>query len=128
MIHFCRISLSEDKYSVIKPPTDIGWSSYLGLSEKGVYCASFVENAHILVYTLTESCDQFEWILKNDYDLKPVQMFDGQVNGPWILEDINYDNFRSHLPSINKEEVIQEKFEWNSDDNDSPIQRDSLFE
>ncbi|XP_048567476.1 uncharacterized protein LOC125547718 [Triticum urartu] len=113
-----RISLSEDKYSVIKPPMDIGWSSYLGLSEKGVYCASFVENTHIRVYALTESCDQFEWILKNDYDLKPVQMFDGQVNGPWILEDINYEKFRSHLPNINKEEVIQEKFEWNSDDDD----------
>ncbi|KAI5004181.1 hypothetical protein ZWY2020_031424 [Hordeum vulgare] len=29
-----RISLSEDKYSVIKPPMDIGWSSFMGLSEK----------------------------------------------------------------------------------------------
>lgn len=113
-----RISLSEDKYSVIKPPMDIGWSSFMGLSEKGVYCASFVENTHILVYTLTESCDQFEWMLKNHYDLKPVQMFDGQVHGPWTLQDINYGIFGSHLSNIKKEEVIQEKFEWNSDDDD----------
>ncbi|KAI5004179.1 hypothetical protein ZWY2020_031422 [Hordeum vulgare] len=94
----------------------IGWSSYIGLSEKGVYCASFVENKHILVCTLSESCDKFDWILKHEYDLKPVEMFDRQVHGPWILEDINYEIFGPHLPNINKEEVIQEQFEWNSDD------------
>nr|CDM80586.1 unnamed protein product [Triticum aestivum] len=73
-----RISLSEDKYSVIKPPMGIGWSSYIGLSEKGVYCASFLKNDHILVCTLNETCNQFDWILKHEYDLKPVEMFDRQ--------------------------------------------------
>ncbi|XBI23886.1 hypothetical protein VPH35_049051 [Triticum aestivum] len=121
-----RISLSEDKYSVIKPPMGIGWSSYIGLSEKGVYCASFLKNDHILVCTLNETCNQFDWILKHEYDLKPVEMFDRQVHGPWILEDINYGIFRSHLPNINKEEVIQEKFKWNSDDDDFPENEDMV--
>ncbi|KAF7027152.1 hypothetical protein CFC21_039218 [Triticum aestivum] len=113
-----RISLSEDKYNVIKPPMSVGLSNYIGLSEKGVYHASFVKN-HIRICILNESCDKSEWILKHDYDLiKPMEVFDHQVHGPWILEDINYGIFRSHLPSINKEEVIQEKFEWNSDDDD----------
>ncbi|KAI5004180.1 hypothetical protein ZWY2020_031423 [Hordeum vulgare] len=106
--HFImRMSLSEDKYSAIKP----------GLWEKGVYCASFVQN-DIRIFILNESSDQLEWILKHDYDLKPVEDFDRQAHGPWILEDINCGIFHSHLPDMNKEEVIQEKLEWNSDDDD----------
>ncbi|KAM3198167.1 hypothetical protein ACQJBY_073345 [Aegilops geniculata] len=120
-----RISLSEDKYSAIKAPMGVGDTNYIGLSEKGVYFASFVKN-HIRVCILNESSNQLEWILKHDYDLKPIQMFDRQVHGPWILQDINYGVFRSHLPNINKEEVIQEKFEWNSDDDDFPENEDMV--
>ncbi|XP_044392656.1 uncharacterized protein [Triticum aestivum] len=115
---FMRISLSEDKYCVIKPPMDmdIRVYSYLGKSKKGVYIASFIKDV-FRVWILNESYDQTKWVLKGEYDLKRVQAFDKDVHGPWVLEDINYDLFGSRLPKSNKK-VIVEQFEWNSDNDD----------
>ncbi|KAM0833063.1 hypothetical protein ACQ4PT_064501 [Festuca glaucescens] len=122
-----RLSLSEDKYNIIKLPMDTGRDPYLGLSQNGVYLASFV-NHHLRVCIMDESSGHVQWTLKHDYDLNPVKAFNRQVNGPWILEDINYHFVLSRLPKVNKEAVIryrqkkkavvQEKFEWNSDDDD----------
>jgi hypothetical protein len=110
--------LSEDKYNVIRPPTSIEAHSYLGKSEKGVYLASFVMG-HIRVFILNEGCGQVEWILKHDYDLKPVKKYSWKVHGPWIIEDINYAIFGSSFPEIeNKDELVQDTFEWNSDNDD----------
>jgi hypothetical protein len=93
----------------------IGAYPYLGRSEKGVYFASFV-TGHIRVFILDEACGQTEWILKHDYDLKPVKEFSREVHGPWILEDINYDIFGSSVPEIEKkDELVQDTLEWNSD-------------
>lgn len=122
-----RLSLSEDKYNIIKLPMDTGREPYLGLSQKGVYLASFV-NDHLRVCVMDESNGHAQWIMKHDYDLNPVKAFKRQVNGPWILEDINYHFVLSRLPKLNKQAVIryrqkkkvvvQDKFEWNSDDDD----------
>ncbi|CAM0879165.1 unnamed protein product [Alopecurus aequalis] len=122
-----RISLSEDKYRVIKLPADTGRDPYLGLSQKGVYLASFFDH-QIRVCILDESNGQVEWVFKHDYDLRPVKEFDSKEYGPWTLEDINYHFVLSHLQKVNREEatryrqkkkaLVQEKFEWNSDNDD----------
>jgi hypothetical protein len=127
---------------VIKLPVDTGRYPYLGLSEKGIYLASFV-NHHIRVCILDESCGHAQWKLEHDYDLKPVKAFKCQVNGPWILEEINYHFVLSRLAKVNKEAVVgyrrkkevvvQEKFEWNSDDenfddNEDIVEEDRFFD
>ncbi|XBI14965.1 hypothetical protein VPH35_057470 [Triticum aestivum] len=95
---------------------------YLGRSEKWVYLhyfllvlASFVDT-NIRVFILNEFSDRTEWTLKHDYDLMPVRAFRQQVHGPWILEDINFHFFPPE--EINEKPVIQENFEWDSDNED----------
>ncbi|XP_044374856.1 uncharacterized protein [Triticum aestivum] len=115
---FLRISLTDDTYRVIKPPTamDIRVHSCLGKSKKGVYIASFIKDV-FRVWVLNESYGQTKWVLKGEYDLKRVQAFDNDVHGPWVLEDINYDSFRSQLPKANKKARVEE-FEWSSENDD----------
>jgi hypothetical protein len=110
---------------VIRPPTSLGAHAhpYLGRSEKGVYLASFL-TGKIQVFILNEGCGETKWILKHDYDLKPVKEFAREVHGPWILEDINYDIFPSSLPEIEKKEVVEEIFEWSSDNDDFDEEKD----
>jgi hypothetical protein len=62
-------------------------------------------------------------MFKNDYDLKPVKVLGEQVQGPWILEDINYDLFHSSLGETEKE-VVQETFEWSSDNENFEVNKD----
>ncbi|CAM0951514.1 unnamed protein product [Alopecurus aequalis] len=118
-----RISLSEDKYSMIRPPRTIEGEPYLGRSEKGVYFATFFEG-HIRIFILNESCDQTQWMFKYDCDLEPVYAFVEQLQGPWILQDINYDLFYSGLGEIDKEEVVKEASDWISDNDDFDDKRD----
>ncbi|KAM0833061.1 hypothetical protein ACQ4PT_064500 [Festuca glaucescens] len=121
-----RISLCEDKYNMIKPPSaTIEEFPYLGRSEKGVYLASIVAG-NIRVFILNDVSVQAEWILKHDYNLDPVRAFGGQVYGPWILEDINYDSFHSSIPGVYKKEIDQETFEWNSDNGDFDENREVI--
>jgi hypothetical protein len=77
---------------VIKPPTNMDDRAYhyLGRSKNGVYFASFIRD-FFHVWVLNKSPDRIEWTLKGEYDLKPVEVFDQHVTGPWFLEDINYD-------------------------------------
>ncbi|CAM0871272.1 unnamed protein product [Alopecurus aequalis] len=116
-----RISLSDDKYRVIKPPPmedmDKKAHPYLGRSENGVYFASFMEDV-FRVWILNESQGHAKWMLKGKYDLKRVGAFDQRVHGPWVLEDINYQLVRSQLSEVNKKAIVEEKYEWNSDDDD----------
>ncbi|CAD6213975.1 unnamed protein product [Miscanthus lutarioriparius] len=67
-----RISLSSDKYHVIKPPLGIevkrGPEFYLGKSSKGIYCAS-IKGCRVQVWNLIESGYQMEWVLKHDRDI-----------------------------------------------------------
>uniref|UniRef100_A0ACD6A2D4 Uncharacterized protein n=1 Tax=Avena sativa TaxID=4498 RepID=A0ACD6A2D4_AVESA len=119
-----RVSLSNNTYSVIKPPMDLNVEGYLEInvarSEKGVYIVAFDRcwpKCWLRVWILNESCGQMEWMLKHDKDLKrmlPRQCFCRGVK--WILEDINYNLFRaSSFQEDSEEETIEEEFEWNSD-------------
>uniref|UniRef100_A0ACD5ZYM2 Uncharacterized protein n=1 Tax=Avena sativa TaxID=4498 RepID=A0ACD5ZYM2_AVESA len=122
-----RISLSNNTYSVIKPPTDLNVEGYLEIniarSKKGVYIVALdrcwpLDKCWLRVWILNESCGKMEWVLKHDKELKhklPRQWFCRRVK--WILEDINYNLFRaSSSPEVNTEETNEEKFEWNSDE------------
>ena len=109
--------MSEDKYSMIRPPRTNGVDPYLGSSEKGVYFASYFKG-HIRIFILNESCDQMQWMFKHDCDLTPVKAFVEQFQGPWILQDINYDLFYSSLGEIDKGEVVKEASDWISDNDD----------
>ncbi|XBH88309.1 hypothetical protein VPH35_075603 [Triticum aestivum] len=112
-----RISLSEDKYRVIEAPIDMNAMTYLGRSKNGVYYASFIKDV-FRVWILDESYDQMKWVMKGEYDLKRVRASDQHVHGPWVLEDINYEFFRSQLPEVKKEARVEEEAEWNSDNDD----------
>ncbi|TVT99692.1 hypothetical protein EJB05_54889, partial [Eragrostis curvula] len=89
-----RISLSNDKYRVIKMPSIIERRDYsdfyLGKSEKGLSCASFHDRYDLFVWVLDESCDQTEWALRLQINMEPILcVLDNaeQTKGPWILLD-----------------------------------------
>ena len=109
--------MSDEKYRMIKPPVDMDTRAYpyLGRSKNGVYFASFIKD-DFRVWILNESRGHVKWLLKGEYDLKCVGAFDQCVHGPWILEDINYELVRTQLPEVNKKAIVEEIFEWNSDD------------
>ncbi|TVT99691.1 hypothetical protein EJB05_54888, partial [Eragrostis curvula] len=120
-IFMTRISLSNDKYQVIKMPSGIDWMEcseiYLGKSVKGVSCASFRDWYHLQIWVLDESCDQIEWVSKHQIDVVPILHalnYDEQneTEGPWILQDVN------NAEDDNNE--AENKFEWDSD-NDGVI-------
>ncbi|CAM0952819.1 unnamed protein product [Alopecurus aequalis] len=115
-----RISVSNCTYKAIEPPVDVGRSDHLfclGKSENGVYFASIDKQRRLRVWILKELHGETEWVLKHDNNLDHMLsrgMYDRQVQGPWIIEDINYNS--DHSTPIDIEGVVQEdKFEWNSD-------------
>ncbi|KAF7023104.1 hypothetical protein CFC21_035703 [Triticum aestivum] len=112
------LSLSDNTYHVIKPPKSLESESfpncYLGNSKKGVYYALLLENGcKLQVWVLNESHGHKEWILeKHDRDLKlPLPCLN---NGPWILEDVNY-NEEKYIQHYDETNAVEEDFEWNSD-------------
>ncbi|XP_066327209.1 putative F-box protein At1g46984 [Miscanthus floridulus] len=127
-----RISLSSEKYHVIKPPPGVEGKNYpqfyLGKSSKGVCCASIQGRCRVQVWNLDESGYQMEWVLKHDRDLfKWLLKHKLQYTGPWALQDINYyynNRNRDHDMEAPAEEEIEwtsqasedEKFTWSSDD------------
>ncbi|RLN17339.1 hypothetical protein C2845_PM02G03160 [Panicum miliaceum] len=96
---------------------------HLGKSEKGVYCALVDESNQtwqIRVWTLKKLCDQMEWVLMHQANLGSLlarQDYDYQIDGPWILSDINY----RRRCGKGGETVVQERLEWDSD-NDYVVQ------
>ncbi|CAN6291970.1 unnamed protein product [Urochloa humidicola] len=123
---FMRISLSKDKYHVIKPPVICSASYYaelyLGNSEKGLYCASIQGECRLQVWILNECT--MEWVLKHDRDLLPLLMknklkepccdYDKKLRGPWILQDIN-SNYKK---GVGMKAIVRKKFAWSSDASD----------
>uniref|UniRef100_A0A0D9VXV4 Uncharacterized protein n=1 Tax=Leersia perrieri TaxID=77586 RepID=A0A0D9VXV4_9ORYZ len=73
------------------------------LSEKGVYFGSLQE-FWLWVWTLDESCGKMEWVWKHHMDLEP------------ILPHINYNYYRYGNRDGITEAPVEEKYEWNSDD------------
>ena len=56
-------------------------------------------------------------MLKHDNNLDDMLssgMYDRQIKGPWIMEDINYSLYGSTSPA-DMEEAEEDTFEWNSD-------------
>ncbi|CAL4920170.1 unnamed protein product [Urochloa decumbens] len=100
---FLRISLSRDEYQVIKPPPGISvhsGSPVLGKSEKGPYLAAiFYPESCFKVWILDESDQhQSQWVLRHCNNhlgmMLPPCYLDKKVCGPWVLEDINYNEDR----------------------------------
>lgn len=115
---FCRLSLINGTYQVIKTPTDTKESHqtrfYLGRSEKGVYFATIEDYSQLQIWILHEPYGQIEWVLKHHHiDLDPcvlgtVVSDSEQIDHPWILEDEDIDN----------NEMLQSSdYEWDSDEN-----------
>ena len=122
----CRISLSNGKYQVIKPPLDYEGMSYtnlyLGKSVKGVYCAVHHLTSHFAIYILDESSGRMEWVFKDFCSIEPCQIIDGP--GPWTLHDINSQEQGFEYEDGNSEEAVEGRFEWDSD-NDNVIETNS---
>ncbi|TVU48619.1 hypothetical protein EJB05_08260 [Eragrostis curvula] len=115
-----RILLSKGKYQVIKSPvateemecTDL----YLGQSEKGVYCALYGYPSVFWIYILDESTGKMEWVFKYSCDIWPALSCQGiDRSGPWTLQDINYQDLCNEDEDVNKEAIVEKKFEWDSD-------------
>uniref|UniRef100_A0A0E0KHE4 F-box domain-containing protein n=1 Tax=Oryza punctata TaxID=4537 RepID=A0A0E0KHE4_ORYPU len=92
-----RISLSDNKYQVIKLPMNTEVCKYkthsLGRSIRGVHYA-LIDNEHRLrVWFLNELYGQMTWELKHDKDLcflLRCQKICIQNDGPWTLHNKNY--------------------------------------
>ncbi|CAN6281974.1 unnamed protein product [Urochloa humidicola] len=146
---FMRISLSENKYQVIKAPTDIELRTYLhlGNSQKGVYLASIERQFRLRVWILNESCSgKMEWVLKHDRDLTEWLLkhrldrdvssgYDLKGRAPWILQDINdyyfkdCDRYFRNIGAVseeksegNMETSIDGINAWRSDSEDENMQ------
>ncbi|KAM0857483.1 hypothetical protein ACQ4PT_048452 [Festuca glaucescens] len=137
-----RISLSNNKYRVIKMPTDIGESEYedvyLGRSKEGLCCALFHDWYKLRVWILDDSCGTIEWVLKHHIDIynsvSPVTSVFGENDeeGPWILEDADSGEHygQQNLQDVNKDEddnknaLVKSKVEWDSD-NDNMVDSES---
>jgi hypothetical protein len=77
LMNFCRLSLSNDTYKVIKSPIDFNsceMDSFVGKSKGGVHFAVVDYNntlVRLQVWILKESEDRTtaKWLLKHDSDL-----------------------------------------------------------
>ena len=122
----CRISLSNGKYQVIKPPLDCKGMAYtnlyLGKSVKGVYCAVRHLASHFSINILDESSGKMEWVFKDSCSIQPCEIIDGP--GPWTLQDINNQEQGFEYEDGNNEAVVEDRFEWDSD-NDNVIETNS---
>uniref|UniRef100_A0ACD5U2J9 Uncharacterized protein n=1 Tax=Avena sativa TaxID=4498 RepID=A0ACD5U2J9_AVESA len=135
-----RICLSNNKYRVIKMPTDIGeieyYDVYLGRSKGGLCCASFHDWHKLRVWILDDSGGTIEWVLKHHIDLhNSVASLISHLeenNGPWILEDGNSGEHygQQNLQDVNTDEdhnnnaLVKSKVEWDSD-NDNIVDNES---
>lgn len=79
---FCRLSMLDAKYRVIKTPTNVPSEntttdveeyaySFLGRSETGIYYTKR-QSYHLWVWALDESHDMSKWVLKYDVNLAPL--------------------------------------------------------
>ncbi|KAL6843585.1 hypothetical protein ACP4OV_026647 [Aristida adscensionis] len=87
-----RISFSENKYQVIKPPIGMYENPmlHIGKSENGVYAALMDYKNQLQVWMLVESRGQLEWKLKHNSGLLlPSLKCARRVYGPWHLHQVS---------------------------------------
>ncbi|XP_051208252.1 uncharacterized protein [Lolium perenne] len=119
-----RLSLSSNTYQVIKPPEDLEPEScetihHLGKSRKGVYYASIKDSYQLQVWVLNESCAYTKWELEHDRHFNLLLNDGQQVYGPWILQDVNYNE--EEYINVNGDDgtsVVEGNFRWDSDDDE----------
>nr|CAB3498843.1 unnamed protein product [Digitaria exilis] len=111
-----RISLSDNKYQVIKPPRGfevIRQGFCLGKSEKGVCCGLVdysEEMCWLRVWILEELCGKMEWVWKHQTDLQPLltqRKYDRRSGGAWILYGTRYYQRQTLSEHDNKEAIVQ---------------------
>nr|AAM74332.1 Hypothetical protein [Oryza sativa Japonica Group]AAP53463.1 hypothetical protein LOC_Os10g24100 [Oryza sativa Japonica Group] len=118
-----RITLSDDKYQVIKSPSDINLNNnpciYLGRTKNGVYCASIDLKQHqrLQVWQLHELHGggyHLEWMLIHDVSLDQIMAdfrWNPEAVRPWIEHDMYCDDAK------NDREISQEESTgWDSED------------
>ncbi|XBI88476.1 hypothetical protein VPH35_026441 [Triticum aestivum] len=142
-----EISLTNDRYQVIKPLIDCDLEEYqnihLGRSEKGVYLATIFEPSRLMVWLLEELCGKTNWVLVHNNCLAPI-VDCRLVLGPWVLQDINFNEYLKEWQEHNehdlnleyliekklalnsgKKELAEEKFEWDSE-NDNILHKQDV--
>ncbi|KAL6637277.1 hypothetical protein ACP70R_024849 [Stipagrostis hirtigluma subsp. patula] len=111
-----RMSLSDNKYQLIKPPKGMCQESpqlHLGKSENGVYCALLDRGSYRLrvwILVQSQSCGQMEWLFKHSSGRGLIPRCRNcvqKVEGPWILHGVGRDE---------NEALPEHESVWNSDD------------
>lgn len=122
-VFLCRLSLSNDTYTIIKSPI-CNWDvhSFIGKSKGGVYFAAIDRKAYLRVWILSETADKrtAEWLLKHQSALDPHAWWrstrikgDRQNStspGPWIM-DICHNGMRKKA-AYDYDDCL----DWDSDD------------
>uniref|UniRef100_A0A0E0B9X0 F-box domain-containing protein n=1 Tax=Oryza glumipatula TaxID=40148 RepID=A0A0E0B9X0_9ORYZ len=121
-VHFI-ITLLDDKYQVIKSPSDINLNNhpyiYLGRSKKGVCCASIDHKQHQrlqvwLLHEVLHGGDQMEWVLIHDVSLEQI-MADFRWNPEAVKPWIKHNTYRGD--NKNNEEISEDESPgWDSED------------
>jgi len=117
-LYYCRITLFNDKYTIINLPAGTNELSeddkvYLGKSKNRIHFA-LVDNdqLRLQVWFLNELGGNTEWILKHGANLTQISYFPKHDHGadrPWILQ---YGN--------NKETAaVDNGLDWNSDEDNA---------
>jgi hypothetical protein len=109
----CRMTLWNDKYEMIKSPTENYVSdkcvAYLGKSQRGVYHASVSEGntwPWLRVWLPDVSGSEMGWVLKSDVSLQMVENFtSAYTDMPWVVSE-----HKEHVRTAWVEE--EEESEW----------------
>lgn len=116
----CRLSLSQDKFQVIRTPTNIEENKhiepFIGRSEKGIYYAT-LKDYELRVWILDETEEEREWVLMHHVNLKTISgvmqiVWHENAHGPWAIVEHN---------SVNDEKYEVEDrdvSDWDSDEDD----------
>lgn len=98
---FCRLSLENNKYQVIKTPIDLeernkNVRSFLGRSENGVYFAAIDDVDTLWVWILLgEYGDEMEWVPKHQVSLNTMNP------GSWITVTKRSNKYRYNMMKKN---------------------------
>ncbi|KAL6893655.1 hypothetical protein ACP4OV_007753 [Aristida adscensionis] len=120
-----RITLSDDKYEIIRLPVGINTAlcnqNHLGKSRNGVYLALVKSNStdecQLQVHVLNELGGKKEWVLKHAIDLQAVisrffQKFDDKSEEPFLQDD-------SYCQGNSEGSIVKNDLDWDSDDDDA---------